>query len=53
MFTLPQNAAADLLGYIGSVVTDGWVIISIAIGIPLAFYVVRRLIGLINARTGK
>lgn len=50
MFTLPITAAADLTAYIGDVVTDGWVLISIAIGVPLAFYVVRRLIGLAKTK---
>jgi len=50
MFTLPVTAAEDLVGYIGDVVTDGWVFIALAVGIPLAFYVVRSLIGLVRSR---
>lgn len=50
MFTLPTTAAADLTAYIGNVVTDGWVLISLAIGLPLAFYVVKRIIGLAKVK---
>jgi len=44
MFTLPETAGADLVGYIGDVMTDGWVF---TVGIPLAFYVIRKLIALV------
>jgi hypothetical protein len=47
MFTLPETAGADLVGYIGDVMTDGWVFIALAVGIPLAFYVIRKLIALV------
>jgi len=50
MFTLPETAAADLLGYIGDLVTDGWVIIAIAIGIPIGFAVIRFFVGLVRSR---
>lgn len=50
MFTLPTTAQTDLLAFIGDVVTDGWVLIAMAIGIPLAFYVVKRVIGLAKVK---
>jgi len=50
MFTLPLTAVADISGYIGEVMTDGWVVIALVIGIPLAFYVVNKVISLVTRR---
>lgn len=50
LFTLPVGAEADLLGYVGDLITDGWVLITLAIGIPLAFWVVNKVIGVITRR---
>jgi len=50
LFTLPTTAQSDLLAFIGDVVNDGWVLISLAIGIPLAFYVVNKVISLVTRR---
>jgi len=45
--TLPGSVVTDLTAYIGYLVTDMWLLIALAIGIPLGFYVIRRLIALI------
>jgi len=47
IITLPGEAATDLLADAGTLFTDLWVLIAIAIGIPLAFYVIRRVIALV------
>jgi hypothetical protein len=47
---LPSTAVADLTGYAGNLFTDLWVVIALAIGLPLAFYVIRKVIGLVRAR---
>ncbi|GAH93635.1 unnamed protein product [marine sediment metagenome] len=47
MITLPETAAVDLLANAGELFTDLWVLIAIAVGIPLAFYVIRRVIALV------
>jgi len=47
---LPVTAAADLLAYVGQLFTDVWVLVALAIGIPLAFYVIKRSIGLVSSR---
>lgn len=47
IITLPVGADADLLANAGTLFTDLWVLIAIAIGIPLAFYVIRRVIALV------
>jgi hypothetical protein len=30
--------------------TDTWVLIALAVGIPLAFYVIKRVIGLVRSQ---
>jgi hypothetical protein len=45
---VPAEAVADLTGYAGAIFTDLWVIIALVIGIPLAFYVIRKIIGLVR-----
>jgi hypothetical protein len=47
IITLPEEAATDLLANAGELFTDLWVLVAIAIGIPLAFYVIRRVIALV------
>lgn len=50
MITLPTTAQADVLEFVGTITTDLWVLITIAIGVPLAFYIVRKVIALIPKR---
>jgi hypothetical protein len=47
VITLPGTAVTDLTGYIGNLVTDSWVLIALVVGIPLGFYVIRRIVALI------
>ena len=47
MITLPGTASADVLEAVGTLTTDLWVVIAIAIGVPLAFYIIKRVIGLV------
>jgi len=51
--TLPATATQDLLAYTGGLTTDLWSLISLAIGIPLAFYIISRIIGLVRTHTGR
>jgi hypothetical protein len=44
---LPTSTATDLLASTGTLFTDLWVIIALAVGIPLAFYVIRKVIALV------
>lgn len=50
VFTLPEDFASSTLAYIGGVFNDAVVIIAIAIGLPLAFWFIKRVIGLIPKR---
>ena len=44
------DVATTSLAYIGEIWTDVVPIVALAVGLPLAFYVIRRIIGLVRAR---
>jgi hypothetical protein len=46
--TLPEGAVATLTAYAGALFTDLWVVIALAIGLPLAFYVIRKVVSLVR-----
>jgi len=46
-FSLPSSTVSDLSANVGSTVTSVWVLVAIALGIPLAFYIIRKVISLI------
>ena len=48
--TLPETAIADISAYASGMFTDLWVLVALVIGIPFAFYVIRKVIGLVRAR---
>lgn len=45
--TIPSASSTDLLSAVGTLFTDLWVVIAVAVGIPLAFYVIRKVISLV------
>jgi hypothetical protein len=47
IITLPSASSTDMLSNVGTLFTDLWVMIALAIGVPLAFYVIRRVIALV------
>lgn len=47
IITLPEGAATSSLAYAGQLFTDLWLLVAIAVGVPLGFYVIRRIIALI------
>ena len=51
--TVPASATEDLLAFAGGLTTDLWELIALAIGVPLAFYIIARIIGLDRSHTGK
>ncbi len=51
--TLPTSAPTDVFAAVGTLTTDLWVIIAVAIGVPLAFYVIRQVIGLMPKGRGR
>ena len=47
IITLPTTAVADLTGAASQIMSDVWVLVAIAIGIPMGFYIIRKVIALI------
>lgn len=48
--TIPATFPTDLLAYAGVLFTDLTPVIILAIGLPLGFYVIRKVISLVRAR---
>ena len=46
IFTLPDTFVASTTAYIGETITDLNVLVVLAIGLPLAFWGIKRIIGL-------
>lgn len=51
IITLGATAVADVVEFAGQMFTDLWGLIALAIGIPLAFYVIGRVISLVKGRS--
>ena len=47
IITLPTTAVADLTGNASQIMTDVGVLVALAVGIPLGFYIIRKVIALI------
>lgn len=50
IITLPTGALDDLFASAGTLFTDLWVIVAVAIGVPLAFYIINRAIGMVGRK---
>ena len=48
MVSVPTGSTATLLSYTTSLFTDLWIVIALVIGIPLAFYVIRKVVGMVR-----
>jgi hypothetical protein len=51
--TLPMASSSDLVAAAGTLFNDLWPILVLAIGIPLAFYLLRNIIGLAPKSRGR
>jgi len=49
--TLPVGAVDELMAYVGGFFGDMWALIALAIGVPLAFYIISKVISLVRSRT--
>jgi len=47
---VPSGAVAEVMEPLGNLFTDAWVLIALAIGLPVAFYVIGRLVALVRQR---
>ncbi|MCK9393857.1 hypothetical protein M0Q03_03575 [bacterium] len=50
MFTLPTTAIADITAEVGGIFTDSWQVVALVVGIPLGFYIIKKVIGLFPKR---
>lgn len=50
IITLPSDFVATTTAYIGGMFTDLYTLVALAIGLPLAFWVIRKAISLIRVR---
>lgn len=48
--TIPEAMPADMLAYSGTLFTDLSLLIVLAVGLPLGFWVIRKVISLVKAR---
>lgn len=48
--TIPGTFGADLLAYAGDLFTDLTAVIVLAIGLPMGFWVIKKVISLVRAR---
>lgn len=46
MIEIPATTTAQLFATVSTLVNDLWVLIAVAIGVPLAFYVIRKVVGI-------
>jgi hypothetical protein len=52
-FTLPSSTITDLTASVSDTIGAFWPLAVVALGIPLAFYVARRIIALFPHASGK
>jgi len=48
--SLDADFISDMLAYVGQLFTDTSLLIVLAIGLPLGFWVIRKVISLVRAR---
>ncbi len=53
IITLPANASTAMLADAGVLFTDLFPIIALAVGVPLAFYVIKQVISLVPKSRGR
>jgi hypothetical protein len=50
LITLPENFLASTTAYIGETFTSLWTLVALCIGLPLAFWAIRKVISLVKVR---
>lgn len=50
LITLPESAVTTTLAYVGTIFTDLGPFVWIALGVPFAFYIVRKVAGILPKR---
>lgn len=47
IITLPGSAVSDLMANVGVLFSDLWILLALAVGVPLGFYIIRKVISLV------
>jgi len=50
LFSLPDEFLAEMMTYVGAIFDDAKLLIILAIGVPLAFFMIKKAIGLMPSR---
>lgn len=48
IITTTSGAVGQILAYTTGMFSDLWIIVGLVIGIPLAFYIIRKIIGMVR-----
>lgn len=48
MIDVVSGSNATILSYTTALFSDLWIVIALVVGIPLAFYVIRKVIGMVR-----
>jgi hypothetical protein len=48
ILSVASGSAGQIMAYTTDLFSDLWIIIGLVIGIPLAFYVIRKVIGMVR-----
>jgi hypothetical protein len=48
ILTFVSGSTGQIMSYTTALFSDFWILIALAVGIPLAFYVIRKVIGLVR-----
>lgn len=51
MFTIPADGLTDITAYLTTLVTDLWPLIALVIGVPLAFFIINKVISSVKRHT--
>lgn len=51
MFTIPVDGLSAITGYLTTLVSDLWPLIALVIGVPLAFYIINKVISTVKRHT--
>ena len=51
MFTIPADGLTTITSYLTTLVSDIWPLIALVIGVPLAFYIINKVISTVRKHT--
>jgi len=51
MINIPSNTSSNLFSYVSQLFSDFWVVLVFAVGLPLTFYVLYRIVNALQGHT--